>query len=125
MPCLKEGFAMKLWVSLGCAALALATLGWAATAAQDAPAKPAPEKAPPPVYDEKADAAADIAAALARAKAENRRVLIQWGGNWCHWCIKLDGLMKKDKKISRKLMYEYDVVKVDIGRHDKHMDLAE
>ena len=78
-----------------------------------------------PVYDEKADAKADIAAALAKAKKENRRVLIQWGGNWCPWCIKLNNAMKGDKTLAHTLMYEYDVVHVDIGQFDKNMDLAE
>ena len=35
-----------------------------------------------PIFDEQADAKRDIAAALARAKQENRRVLIEWGANW-------------------------------------------
>ena len=46
-----------------------------------------PKPAKKPLYDESADAKQQIAAALAKAKRENRRVLIQWGGNWCSWCI--------------------------------------
>ena len=77
-----------------------------------------------PVYDESADAAADVAAALARAKAENRRVLLQWGANWCIWCVRLDGCFRQDEKLRRELLYEYEVVKIDIGRRDKNMELA-
>jgi thiol:disulfide interchange protein len=79
----------------------------------------------PQVYDESADAREDIAAALARAKKENRRVLIQWGANWCGWCIKLHGLYNTDREIGRKLLYEYDLVLVDIGQWDKNLDLVE
>ena len=44
---------------------------------------PAPqEKKREPIFDEKAEGKEQIAAALARAKAENRRVLIEWGANW-------------------------------------------
>src|SRR5262245_55311848 len=67
-----------------------------------------------PVYDEKADAKADIAAALVRARRENRRVLIQWGANWCSWCKKLHALFGENADMSRKLLYEYDVVRVDV-----------
>lgn len=88
--------------------------------AEQTPAKPAAK----PVYDEAADAKADIAAALARAAKENRRVLIQWGGNWCVWCTRLAEISRTDKEISRKLLYEYDVVHVDAGRGDKNQDLA-
>jgi len=90
--------------------------------AQD-PVKPA-AKAEVFVYDEQADARQQVTAALARAKKENRRVLIQWGANWCGWCKWLAGTMKSDGGLRRKLQYEYDVVHVDVGRFNKHMDLA-
>lgn len=87
--------------------------------------KPAEKAKPVDIYDEKADATAQIDAALARAKKENRRVLVQWGGNWCHWCVKLHALFKSDAAIAKQLDYEYDVVLVDIGQGDKHMDVVQ
>jgi thiol:disulfide interchange protein len=98
------------------------------------PAPQVPDKTPPAaksdgaksksVYDEKADARADVKAALANAKRENKRVLIQWGANWCGWCLKLHGLLTSDKDLVKKVLYEYEVVHVDIGQRDKNMDLA-
>ncbi len=76
------------------------------------------------VYDETADARQQLAAALAKAKQDNQRVLIQGGANWCGWCKWLAATMAKDTKVSRQLMYEYQVVHVDVGRFDKHADLA-
>lgn len=95
-----------------------------ATVAQ--PGKPAPTKAEKPkLYDEAADGKAQIAAALAKAKKENRRVLVQWGGNWCGWCIRLNDLMKSDAALRKELQYEYDVVHVDTGQPaGKNVDLA-
>lgn len=98
-------------------------------------AAPAPQPSPqetaapprgerPQIYDESADAREQIAAALKLAKKENRRVLIQWGANWCGWCHLLHDKFAKDAKIAKTLRYEYDVVLVDIGRWSKHMDLA-
>jgi thiol:disulfide interchange protein len=77
------------------------------------------------IYDESADAKEQIKAALAKATKENRRVLIQWGANWCGWCYLLHNLFKSDREIQRELLYEYDVVLVDIGRWGKNLDLAE
>jgi thiol:disulfide interchange protein len=97
----------------------------AAPPASDAPgaAKPAkPEREP--IYDEKADAKQQIAAAIANAQRENRRVLVQWGANWCGWCHLLHETCATDKDLKKELLYEYDVVLVDIGRFDKNMDLA-
>src|SRR4051812_35695588 len=79
-----------------------------------------------PVYDENAVGSEQIASALARAKRENRRVLVQWGANWCHWCVLLSDFQKTNGKVSKEILYEYDVVKIDIGTWDKpkHADLV-
>ena len=79
---------------------------------------------PKVIYDEQADAREQIAEALERAKKENRRVLIQWGANWCGWCHLLHNTFKKDKAVRRKLQYEYDVVLIDVGHFDKNIDYA-
>ena len=42
------------------------------------------------VYDPAANAEMDIAAAVKKAKAENKQVLLQAGGNWCSWCIEFN-----------------------------------
>jgi len=51
------------------------------------------------VYDEKADARALVADALARAGREHKRALVILGGNWCQWCLALDDLMTTDDEI--------------------------
>lgn len=87
------------------------------------PAPKAPAKKP--VYDETADAKQQIAAALAKAKAENQRVLIQWGGNWCTWCLKLHHLLTTDAELAAELRNEYQVVHIDAGKpKGKNVDLA-
>lgn len=102
-------------------ALALCLLAGAAPApaSQEPAAKPKPA-----VYDETADAGTQLAAALAVARKKNQRVLVQWGANWCGWCIKLADLFRSDRAIARQLLYEYRVVHVDVGRFDKNLELA-
>ena len=51
------------------------------------------------LYDPTADAEKDIAAAVKKAKAENKFVLIQGGGNWCSWCIEFARFAKADPQI--------------------------
>ena len=84
---------------------------------------PAQEKKP--LYDEEADGAVQIEAALVKARRHHKRVLIQWGGNWCRWCTRLDDVFTSDAKVRHELLYEYELVHVDIGRWDKHQDLTE
>lgn len=106
--------------------LALALLAFQTPAPTPAPlTKPAQqEQSAKPVYDEHAVGKDQLASALARAKRDQKRVLVQWGANWCGWCKKLDATCKADKELSRELLYEYELVKIDVGQFDKHMDLA-
>ena len=86
---------------------------------------PAVRKTPaPPVYDEAADAKADVAAAVAKAKKEKKRVLVTLGANWCGWCRALDRLFTKDETVSSALAAGYVPVKVDVGRMTKNLELA-
>ena len=78
----------------------------------DAPSK----TSRPAIYDEKADGAKQIAEALAVAKKEDKRVLLQFGANWCGWCHRLHKLFQTDEKIAAKLKEAYVVVLVDVNK---------
>lgn len=91
-----------------------------------APAPPAEVKPTSvPVYDEAADAKADVAAAVAKAKKGKKRVLVTLGGNWCGWCRSLDRTFTNDEKVAAAIAKGYVPVKVDVGRMKKNLDLAE
>ena len=51
------------------------------------------------LYNPAADAEKDIAAAVIKAKAEKKFVLLQGGGNWCSWCIEFARFCKADPAI--------------------------
>ncbi len=76
-----------------------------------------------PVYDESADAQAQVAQALAKAKADNRKVMIVFGANWCGDCKMLDGEFKKPA-MKALLDANYVIVKVDVGRFNKNLDVV-
>ncbi len=42
------------------------------------------------IYSETANPSADIAAALKKARAEHKRVILDFGGDWCGDCQVLD-----------------------------------
>ena len=88
---------------------------WAASAA-------AVGAAPLP-YDELADARAAIRAALGAVGAGPRRVLIIFGANWCEDCRSLDQALKRGRN-AELLAREFEVVKVDVGRFDRNLDIA-
>jgi len=74
-----------------------------------------PKPARPAIYDEKADGEKQIADALTVAKKENKRVLLQFGANWCGWCHKLHNLCETNPAIAAKLKDAYVVVLVDVN----------
>src|SRR6478735_427615 len=51
------------------------------------------------LYNPYANADSAIKAAVKKAKAEHKYVLIQGGGNWCKWCIEFARFCKADPKI--------------------------
>ena len=51
------------------------------------------------LYNPSANAEKDISAAVKQAKAGNKFVLLQGGGNWCSWCIEFARFCKADPKI--------------------------
>ena len=75
-----------------------------------------PKAARPAIYDENADGAKQIAGALAVASKENKRVLLQFGANWCGWCHKLHKLFESDGQIAAKLREAYVVVLIDVNK---------
>ncbi|MFK7989797.1 MAG: thioredoxin family protein [Sandaracinaceae bacterium] len=88
------------------------------------PADPPPEVEAP--YDEDADAQADIDAALASAGADNKRVLLMFGANWCPWCRRLEHTFRNAPDVTSELTESYHLIHVDIGaRHsDTNRDVA-
>jgi len=70
----------------------------------------------PAIYDEKADGTRQVADALVTAKKENKRVLLQFGANWCGWCHKLHKLFQSDADIAARLKQSYVVVLVDVNQ---------
>jgi thioredoxin-related protein len=74
--------------------------------------KPAAAKRPS-IYDKKADAREQVAAAAARATRSDKRILLMFGGDWCGWCHKLHDLFSSNAEIRRLLSYEYELVMID------------
>jgi thioredoxin 1 len=78
----------------------------------------------PDIYPDPGQAKADLAAALKSAAATHRRVLLDFGGNWCGDCKVLDIYMH-DEKNKPLVDANFVVVHVNVGHYDANLDLAE
>jgi thioredoxin-related protein len=73
------------------------------------------------LYDPSLDGMKQIKGAVDMAAREGKHVLIQYGGNWCKWCLKFDAFCKADTSITRIISVNYIPVKLnydDVNRND-------
>lgn len=74
------------------------------------------------IYNESADARAEIKEALQKAAAQHKRVIVVFGANWCYDCHVLDKAFHSSD-LAPILAANYEVVHVDIGKGEKNQDL--
>lgn len=72
------------------------------------------------IYNPKANAQADIDAAVAKAKKEGKHVFVQVGGNWCVWCIRFHDLVDSTPELKKFLTDNYEVVLVNFSPENKN-----
>jgi thiol:disulfide interchange protein len=75
------------------------------------------------LYSETANPDADIASALKQARLEHKRVLLDFGGNWCGDCQVLD-LYYHQSPNAELLAKNFIVVHINIGHMDMNLDVA-
>jgi thioredoxin 1 len=81
-----------------------------------------PVKKEKDIYNESADAHAEIKETLTKAAAEHKRVIVVFGANWCYDCHVLDKAFHSSD-LAPILAANYEVVHVDIGKGEKNQDL--
>jgi thiol:disulfide interchange protein len=75
------------------------------------------------IFDPSADAAAQVRDALAEAARQHKRVLLDFGGNWCGDCQILDYYFHQPPN-SALIDQNYVVVDIDVGHLDHNVALA-
>ncbi len=76
------------------------------------------------IYPAPEQAKVDLAAALAASAGSHKRVILDFGGNWCTDCHVLD-LYFHDSSNKPILEANYILVHVNIGRMDENVDIAD
>jgi len=101
----------------------LALVAAANPANAGAQGRPATPYVPKHLYSETAKPAADIAAGLAQAKREHKRVILDFGGDWCGDCQVLDIYFHQQPNLDL-LEKNFVLVHVWIGHMDTNIDVA-
>jgi thiol:disulfide interchange protein len=92
-------------LALGCLIAALGLAGCATPIAQPEPN--------PAIYDAQADGEQQLAAALAEARRTEKRVLVNFGANWCSDSQKMYRLLQDNTRIAELLRTRYVLVLID------------
>ena len=71
-------------------------------------------------FDPARDAASDVANAVALAKAQGKRVIVDVGGEWCSWCHILDGFIASSDDVKSLVDSRYVWVKVNYSKENKN-----
>ncbi len=74
-------------------------------------------------YDTEADAHAAVAAAFAEAHKTGKKVLLDFGGNWCPDCRMLAGVLE-EPQVRSWTDQHFVTVMIDVGRYTKNTDIA-
>lgn len=74
------------------------------------------------LYPEISEAPANIQAAFELAKKTHKRVLLDFGGDWCGDCQVLD--IYFNEPVNAQLLKNFVKVNVNIGRMDANLDIA-
>ena len=75
------------------------------------------------IYHPEANAAAELDAAIKKAGAEGKHVLIQAGGNWCGWCILFHDLVDANDTLKNYLNQNYEVVLLNYSAENKNEEV--
>ena len=75
------------------------------------------------IYPDPTQARADLAAALKTAAQNHKRVILDFGGNWCGDCQVLD-IYFHNQQNRPILEANFVLVHVNIGQMDENLDLA-
>ena len=69
-------------------------------------------------YNESVDPNVDFTKTISRAGAENKRVILQVGGDWCGWCSRITDYMSTNATVRPHLEKNFLVMKVTYpGEH--------
>jgi len=75
------------------------------------------------IYPATTAAGTDLQAALAKANTQHKRVILDFGGNWCGDCRALNAIFHKSPNAAL-LANNFILVDINIGRVDQNLDIA-
>jgi thioredoxin-related protein len=81
-----------------------------------------PAQNPAKPYNENQDLRSDLKKATELAKKENKHVLVQFGGNWCPWCLRFHAMVNGTPKLDSLMKENYVYLLMNVPREKEKRD---
>lgn len=110
------------------AATAVASFGQTSAPEKANPAAAPPS--PPPAaakivrekFDPKRNAAEDLRAAMTKAQAENKRIILDVGGEWCGWCRFMDEFFIENADLTKMRDDNFVWLKINMSEENENTE---
>jgi len=76
-----------------------------------------------PKYDPRQNAEQQLKIAVQKAQQENKRILVDVGGEWCIWCHRLDSLFVNTPELLKILNEHYVLVKINVSKENNNEEV--
>lgn len=73
------------------------------------------------LYTPEVNVSGAITEGLNKAKAENKHLLLQIGGNWCPWCLKFHQFCVNENEISTFINENYVTIKINYSKENRNL----
>lgn len=73
-------------------------------------------------FDPKRVAADDLKGAIAKATAENKRIILDVGGEWCVWCREMDNFLIRNSELGQLRENNFVWVKVNMSEENENKE---
>jgi len=78
------------------------------------------QESPSASFDPARDPAKDVADAVALAKSQGKRVIVDVGGEWCSWCHTMDRFIAANDDLKSLIDSRYVWVKVNYSKENRN-----
>jgi thioredoxin-related protein len=76
-------------------------------------------------FDPNKDPFFDLKNIVVKAQEENKRIILDVGGEWCIWCHRLDAFIDSNDEIKNLLSENYFIMKVNFSPENKNEKFLE
>jgi thioredoxin-related protein len=73
-------------------------------------------------YNENQNQRADLEKAITRAQKEKKNILVQFGGNWCPWCLRFHALVTSVPKLDSMMKAGYVYLLLNVPKERSKRD---